>query len=205
MNEEKYLKDISDIKTLMEQSSRFNALSSLSGIISGIYALIGAAIAYQYVEKNSIKISELSEKAFFFLFSDLILIIVLSLITSVIITKVKSKQNNINSFSIITKKMLSNFFIILFPAGIYILTLILNHDFSQAGSLMLFFYGAALINASHNTFKEVKTLGFIEIILGTLAVIFSNYVFEIWLIGAGFVHIIFGILMYFKHGKNNSN
>ena len=204
MSEEKYLKDISDIKSMMDKSSRFNALSSLSGIISGIYVIIGSIIAYQYVEKNDITISELEDQDFYFLFTVFIIIIVLSLSSSIIITRIKSKKEKINSWTIVSKKMLFNFFIILIPSSIYIFALILKSDFNNAGALMLFLYGASLINASHNTFKEVKILGFIEIIIGTLAVIFSKYTFEFWVFGAGITHIIFGILMYFKHDKKHS-
>ena len=40
MSNEDYLKDISEIKNLMNKSSRFISLSGLSGVLAGIYALI---------------------------------------------------------------------------------------------------------------------------------------------------------------------
>ena len=43
MSNEDYLKDISEIKNLMNKSSRFISLSGLSGVLAGIYALVGAA------------------------------------------------------------------------------------------------------------------------------------------------------------------
>ena len=49
MESKDYLKDISEIKDLMNKSSRFISLSGLSGILAGIYALIGAALAYWLV------------------------------------------------------------------------------------------------------------------------------------------------------------
>ena len=45
MESKDYLKDISEIKNMMNKSSRFISLSGLSGILAGVYALIGAAIA----------------------------------------------------------------------------------------------------------------------------------------------------------------
>ena len=53
MSNEDYLKDISEIKHLMNKSSRFISLSGLSGILAGIYALIGAAIAFWLVDTYS--------------------------------------------------------------------------------------------------------------------------------------------------------
>ncbi|MFT6730671.1 MAG: putative lysophospholipase L1 biosynthesis ABC-type transport system permease subunit, partial [Glaciecola sp.] len=52
MDSNNYLKDISEIKNMMNKSSRFISLSGLSGILAGIYALVGAAIAY-YLVSNS--------------------------------------------------------------------------------------------------------------------------------------------------------
>ena len=45
MNNKKYLEDLSEIKNLMQRSSRFLSLSGLSGILAGVYALIGAFMA----------------------------------------------------------------------------------------------------------------------------------------------------------------
>ena len=45
------LQEISDIKRIMERSSRFISLSGLSGISAGICALIGAWIANGLLEK----------------------------------------------------------------------------------------------------------------------------------------------------------
>ena len=53
MNDKDYLKDISEIKNLMNKSSRFISLSGLSGILAGIYALVGAAMTYYYVTTYS--------------------------------------------------------------------------------------------------------------------------------------------------------
>jgi len=51
MNNKDYLKDISDIKNLMNRSSRFISLSGLSGILAGVYALIGAYLANGIITK----------------------------------------------------------------------------------------------------------------------------------------------------------
>ncbi len=49
MNQQQdHLETISEIRSLMERSSRFISLSGLSGVFAGIFALIGAAAAYIY-------------------------------------------------------------------------------------------------------------------------------------------------------------
>lgn len=42
----KHLETLSEIRSLMERSSRFISLSGLSGVAAGVFALIGAAAVY---------------------------------------------------------------------------------------------------------------------------------------------------------------
>ena len=46
MEEKEIHDELSAIRNLMERSSKFISLSGLSGILAGVYALIGAAFAY---------------------------------------------------------------------------------------------------------------------------------------------------------------
>ena len=41
-----YEKDLASIRSMMERSAKFISLSGLSGVLAGVYALIGAAAAY---------------------------------------------------------------------------------------------------------------------------------------------------------------
>jgi predicted lysophospholipase L1 biosynthesis ABC-type transport system permease subunit len=43
---QEYEKDIASIRNMMERSVKFISLSGLSGVLAGMYALIGAAVAY---------------------------------------------------------------------------------------------------------------------------------------------------------------
>jgi hypothetical protein len=49
MEANKYLNDISEIKNMMNRLSRFISLSGLSGILAGVYSLIGAYFAYRII------------------------------------------------------------------------------------------------------------------------------------------------------------
>ena len=49
MKEEEIQDELSAIRNLMERSSKFISLNGLSGILAGVYALIGAAVAYKYI------------------------------------------------------------------------------------------------------------------------------------------------------------
>jgi predicted lysophospholipase L1 biosynthesis ABC-type transport system permease subunit len=41
-----YIRDIAEMRSMMERTSKFMSLSGLAGIMAGIYALAGAMIAY---------------------------------------------------------------------------------------------------------------------------------------------------------------
>ena len=45
-----HLKNLSEIRNLMERSSRFISLSGLSGVFAGTIALIGAGAAWWYLD-----------------------------------------------------------------------------------------------------------------------------------------------------------
>lgn len=65
----------------------------------------------------------------------------------------------------------------------------------------LVFYGLALVNGSKYTLHEVQYLGFSEIILGLGATFITDYSIELWAIGFGVLHIIYGAWMYYKYEK----
>ena len=62
MKEEKdYIQDISEIRSMMERSSKFLSLSGLAGVMAGIYALVGAFVAYTVFDFNPVGKSEFAE------------------------------------------------------------------------------------------------------------------------------------------------
>src|SRR5688500_12571922 len=53
MKQEKdYSRDLAEIRSMMERSSKFLSLSGWAGIMAGIYALVGAFIAYAVLGFN---------------------------------------------------------------------------------------------------------------------------------------------------------
>ena len=50
--EQDHVRDIAEMRSMMERSSKFVWLSGLAGIIAGIYALTGAYIAYKVFDFN---------------------------------------------------------------------------------------------------------------------------------------------------------
>lgn len=201
MSDKDYLKDISEIKNLMNKSSRFISLSGLSGILAGIYALVGAAMTYYYVTTYSYGTLLLDGWVFKTIIFILFMVAFLSIVTGIFLTTKKAKANGEKIWDTSSRRLIFNFLIPLVVGGLYILIILSQGRYGQTGGLMLIFYGLALINASKYSIGNIKYLGYTEIILGLIATLYPGYGFWIWVIGFGFMHIIYGTYMHFKYDK----
>lgn len=202
MSEKDYLKDISEIKNLMNRSSRFISLSGLSGIFAGIYAIIGAVIAYLYLFPKPGEFLTLHSWNFKLLLALLASVAILSVFTAYLLTTQKAKSNNEKIWDATTRRLLINFLIPLVTGGIYIIIKLNSQHYGLSASLMLIFYGLALVNASKYTIGNVKYLGYAEIVIGLLCAVLPGYGLWFWLLGFGLFHIIYGSIMYLKERKS---
>ncbi len=201
MSSKDYLKDISEIKNMMNKSSRFISLSGLSGILAGVYALIGAALAYYIVTNSTRDYPILNSKIFIICIIILSTVAILSIITGIFLTSKKAKKNDEKIWDTSSKRLITNFLIPLITGGIYILIILEQEKYGQTAALMLIFYGLALVNASKFSIGDIKYLGIIEIILGLICALFPGYGFWLWVIGFGVMHIIYGAVMHFKYDR----
>jgi hypothetical protein len=202
MNSEDYLKDISEIKNMMSKSSRFISLSGLSGVLAGIYALIGAGYAYWLVTSSQRGYLILDGEVFRLVMIDLFLVCFFGIITGIVLTTRKAKKEGRPIWGPASKRLVINFLIPVVSGGIYTLIILSQDKYGQTAALMLLFYGLGLVNASKYTLGDVKYLGYTEIILGLICAFFPGYGFWLWVIGFGFMHIIYGALMYYKYEKS---
>ncbi|OUR99339.1 hypothetical protein A9Q86_12250 [Flavobacteriales bacterium 33_180_T64] len=199
MESKNYLEDISEIKNMMNKSSRFISLSGLSGILAGIYALIGASIAY-YLVSNSVRGYLILDGTIFRICASILLgVAFLSIGTGVLLTTKKAKKNGEKIWDTSSKRLLFNFLTPLITGGIYILIILNQERYGHTAALMLIFYGLALISASKYSIGDIRYLGFTEVILGLICAFLPSYGFWFWVIGFGIMHIFYGTLMHFKY------
>ncbi|RZK14969.1 MAG: hypothetical protein EOO86_17600, partial [Pedobacter sp.] len=102
-----------------------------------------------------------------------------------------------------SKSLLINLAIPLVAGGLFIIALLINHAQTYAiiAPSCLIFYGLALINASKFTYSDIKYLGFLEVTLGLICMFYVGYGLIFWAVGFGVLHIIYGLVMYFKYEK----
>lgn len=201
MKSKDYLKDISEIKELMNKSSRFISLSGLSGILAGTYALIGATLAYWLVSNYSYGTLLLDGWVFRTCLLILALIAFLSIVTGIYLTTKKAKKHGEKIWDTTSKRLIFNFLIPMVTGGLYILIILTQGKYGQSGALMLIFYGLALINASKYSIGDIKYLGLIQILLGLIGAWKPGIGFWLWTLGFGVMHIIYGTWMHFKYDR----
>lgn len=207
MDNTKYLKDIQDIKDLMNKSTQCLSLSGLSGVLAGIYALIGAWLAYKtiYFDTSvSKRYSDLiiSETAVKQLLAIAVAVLIASITTGVILSVRKAKKQNETVWNSASKRLIINFAIPLVTGGLFILFLVEKEMLNLVAPLTLIFYGLACVNASKYTLRDVRYLGITMIILGLLSTWFINFGLLFWALGFGLCHIIYGSMMHFKYDRN---
>ncbi|MFD2725573.1 hypothetical protein [Hyunsoonleella rubra] len=202
MESKDYLKDISEIKDMMNRSSRFISLSGLSGVLAGIYALIGAGIAYWLVTTYSGGVLILDGWVYETCLLTLVLVAVLSIGTGILLTTRKAKRHSAKIWDATSRRLVLNFLVPLVVGGIYILIILSQGKYGQSGGLMLIFYGLALVNASKYSIGDIQYLGYVQIILGLIGAWQPGYGFWLWVIGFGLMHIIYGTWMHFKYDRS---
>ncbi|MTI32399.1 hypothetical protein E1171_16400 [Cytophagales bacterium RKSG123] len=204
--QQEYLNEITEIRSLMERSSRFLSLSGLSGVMAGVYALLGAAFAYWTIYQNDYQLVyrrvDLGEtNTINLLILDALLVLTLSLLTGLFLTHRKAKKAGASLWDKQARQLLINLMIPLFTGGILSLILLQRGYVGIIAPLTLIFYGLALVNVSKYTFTDVRQLGLIEIALGLISCVYIGYGLLFWAIGFGILHIAYGLLMYVKYEK----
>ena len=202
--------DLASIRNLMERSSKFISLSGLSGVLAGVYALVGAALAYSMLYRGQSRIYAVPDESGFALLNDAIIVellliaatvLVLSVGTGIYLSYKKAKRKGQPLFGKVSQDLLFNMAIPLLAGGGLMLILLYRGYFGIVAPASLIFYGLALIGASNFTFTDVKFLGLCEVALGLLAACLPGYGLVFWALGFGVLHIVYGSVMYFKYDR----
>lgn len=205
--EQDHARDIMEIRSMMERSSKFVWLSGWAGIMAGIYALAGAYIAYTVFNFNSAEAGYTSITAGPLPASLLSLILlaigifVLAACTAIFFTYQRATKRGEKLWNATSRRLLANMAVPFFVGGLLILILIDKGLLGFIAPFTLVFYGLALYNISKLTYSEVRVLGITEIVLGLIAAYFVEYGLLCWAAGFGIVHIIYGIYIHFKYEK----
>jgi hypothetical protein len=200
--------DLQAIRDIMERSAKFLSLSGLSGVFAGVCALTGAAIAWFFIlDSGHVHYDEYmrglngssTAGIRLYLALDAALVLGIAIIGAVYFSYRKARKAGQPVWTNSTRRLLVHLMIPLVAGGIFALILMFRNNLELVASVMLIFYGLALVNAGKFTFGEIHYLGLTEIALGILAGVFINYGLILWTIGFGLMHIVYGTVMYYRH------
>ena len=191
-----YSEDIKTIKRIMEESSRFLSLSGLSGIFAGILAILGGLIAhFLMVQKNLQGNSFLKYE----IMAVAMIVLVLALAGSFYFSIRNARKKGQKVWTPVSRRLLLNLFVPLIAGGFFILILYIGNQWQLIVPAMLIFYGLSLVSAGKFTYSEVFYLGLAELVTGFLAAVFQQSFILFWILGFGFLHVVYGVIMYRKY------
>ncbi len=199
-----YIKDIKEIRSIMERSSRFISLSGWSGILAGIYALAGTLIAYRFLGRQfSITVLENHGHwsfIFIMLLIVLIVILILALFTAVIFSYYRAKRQKLIFWGPGSKQLLTTLSVPLVAGGLFVITMAIMGHFETIVPSFLIFYGISLVQGAKYTLSAIQWMGYAEILLGLISSLLPGYGLLFWAMGFGIMHLIYGIIMLLKFG-----
>jgi hypothetical protein len=205
--EEEYIKDLTEIRSMMERSSKFMSLSGWSGVIMGIYALAGVFFANLIMQQRDDYSLYSMSGSFQFskTLADLVLLAIVLLVaaigTAIFLSYKKSRKIKEQAWNPTARRLVINMMIPLFTGGALILIMILKGLPGLILPFTLLFYGLTLINAGKYSYAEIKYLGIINIIFGLVAAYFIDYGLLFWAVGFGIMHIIYGLYIHLRYEK----
>lgn len=195
-----YIRDIAEIRSMMERSSKFLSLSGWAGIMAGFYALVGAWIA-------SIKFGFNPDEVFYTSTETpkvlvlAVAVLLLSLVTAFFFSWKQAGKNGERAWNVTSRRLLADMAIPLAVGGVLSLLWIAKGMEGLIAPVTLIFYGLALINAGRYTIVEVKILGTVQIVMGLISSFYIGYGLLFWALGFGAAHIIYGIYMYIRYER----
>jgi hypothetical protein len=187
--------DLSEIRSMMEKSSKVLSLSGLAGIVVGCVALAGAVFA-QYIHARVPP-----DNALNYLLADAIVVLVAAIVLAVFFSSRMARQKGLPIWNATAKHLVTELAIPLAAGGVFCIALLVHRVYSLLPSTMLVFYGLALFTASKYAVKEVRLLGLTQIAIGMVAAFVDTQGLNLWALGFGIGHIVFGARVYFMYER----
>lgn len=203
------LAQLTEIRAIMERSSRFLSLSGLSGVGAGVVGLLGAAAGHFYLQDhypagyihliNGSQAERWAALPFLLLLAGVVL--GGALLLAVYFTWRRTHRQGQSLWSSITRRLFVALALPLVAGGLFCLRLYLGGDAGMVVPGMLVFYGLALLNASKYTLDEIRWLGITQIGLGLVAMLQPGWGLIFFALGFGLGHIGYGLLMYNRYER----
>ena len=134
-----------------------------------------------------------------------LLTFVAAFVSSFFFTYLRSKRSGIPLWGSTSIRLFWNTIIPLAVGGLFLFKLLQLEQYALIAPGCLIFYGLALVNASKYTLGEIRYLGYGQLLLGIINLWMVGYGLYFWALGFGILHIIYGLLMWFKYERVLNN
>ena len=195
-----------DIKNIMERSSRFISLSGWSGVAAGLCALGGAWYTTTQIEcwkRGDCEFERLMSSGGLDYQSTLLRIALVTfaaaVVSAFVFTYLRSRKTGVPLWDHTTRRLTINVAVPMIVGGLFIYRMMDMGFYQLVAPACLLFYGLALVNASKYTLGEIRYLGYGQLLLGIWNLWSLGYGLYFWAAGFGVLHIIYGLLMWWKY------
>ena len=203
------LAQLTEIRAIMERSSRFLSLSGLSGVGAGVVALVGAVVGHFYLQSyysggylHLMQGSAQERRAalpFLLLLAGAM--IAAALLVAFYFTQRRTRSSGQQLWSAPARRLAAALAVPLVAGGLFCLRLFMGGDAAMVVPGLLVFYGLALLNASKFTLDEIRWLGLTQIGLGLVCMLLPGLGLIIFALGFGLGHIGYGLVMYNRYER----
>ena len=203
------LAQLTEIRAIMERSSRFLSLSGLSGMGAGVVALAGALAGHLYLQSHypggflRLIAGSVEERrtALPFLVLLAAVMIGVALLVAFYFTQRRTRHDGQVLWSAPARRLVAALAVPLVAGGLFCLRLYLGGDAGMVVPGLLVFYGLALLNASKFTLDEIRWLGLTQIVLGLVAMLVPGWGLIFFALGFGLGHLGYGLVMYNRYER----
>lgn len=204
------LQDVQDIKRLMQRSSRFTSLSAWSftgaGVVALASALIGRYLFFlpyyrSYNTRGAFMASDFAELKTQLLVLSFITLIVAAGVAA-LFTWLKARRQGQSLWEYSSRQAAWQFAIPMAAGAVFLLGMLRYDEWRFIAPGCLVFYGLSMVAASRFTLGAVRWLGFGMILLGLLNMFYIGYGLYFWTLGFGVLHVVFGLIIWFRYERN---
>jgi hypothetical protein len=207
------LAQLTEIRAIMERSSRFLSLSGLAGVGAGIVALAGAAAGHWWLDQHfgpggyarlAGGTPEEQLAALPFLLELAGGMVIAGLLVAFIFTRRRAARTGQTLWSSAARRLALSLMAPLVAGGLFCLALYWHGAVVLVVPAMLLFYGLALLSASKYTLNEIRGLGYLQVGLGLTSLVAPGFGLAFFAAGFGLGHIGYGLLMFNRYERTPS-
>lgn len=190
---------LEEIRDLMNRSTR-TYLCGWSPLLCGLVALAGGLVARGLIGSAGAHAGDSG-----FPIAPVFIVAVITLVLGILVPFVFSliragKKGIALSFNANNRRMFVTLFLPVFIGGMISIAMCSAKTgmYEWIPAVMLCFYGLAVSNLSKCSEPSLEWPGLFLILIGLTACFLRRYALELWILGFGAVHVVYGVCLIFK-------